>query len=84
MQIEIPFGCELVRSLLAAIEHGLRIRQPAPLISYDRTCYIPCRPVDGARRTGVKSQRLESKVRDNIFERTREGGLINLVVELWN
>jgi hypothetical protein len=41
-QIEIPVGCEAVRELLEAMEHGLRIRKP-PVITYDRTYPIPSR-----------------------------------------
>ncbi|KAH0538024.1 hypothetical protein FGG08_005385 [Glutinoglossum americanum] len=43
-QIEIPVGCEAVKELLQAMEHGLRIRQP-PVITYDRTYPISARVV---------------------------------------
>lgn len=44
VQIEIPVGCESVRSLLKAMERGLRIMKSPP-VSHDRTYYVPSRPV---------------------------------------
>ena len=45
VQIEIPPNCEAVRSLLRAMERGLRIMKRAPTVSYDRTYYVAPRPV---------------------------------------
>ncbi|MCJ1411391.1 hypothetical protein MMC19_005480 [Ptychographa xylographoides] len=45
VQIEIPVGCESVRSLLRAMERGLRIMRRAPSVSYDKTYYVSARPV---------------------------------------
>ena len=58
VQIEIPTGCEPVRSLLKAMERGLRIMKSAPLVSHDRTYYIPPRPVS-ERRPSTKELKLE-------------------------
>ncbi|KAL9120207.1 MAG: hypothetical protein Q9187_003241, partial [Circinaria calcarea] len=44
VQIEIPVGCESVRSLLKAMERGLRIMKSPP-VSHDRTYYVSSRPV---------------------------------------
>ena len=43
VQVEIPANCDVVRSLLKAIERGLRLRRVAPLQSYDSTYHIPAR-----------------------------------------
>ncbi|MCJ1245374.1 hypothetical protein MMC30_002578 [Trapelia coarctata] len=45
VQIEIPANCDAVRSLLRAMERGLRIMKRAPTVSYDQTYYVPPRPV---------------------------------------
>jgi hypothetical protein len=49
MQIEIPHGCQVIRQLLKAIEHGMQLYQRAvklaPIISYDENYYIAPRPV---------------------------------------
>lgn len=44
VQIEIPPQCEVVRSLLRAIERGLRLRERTPAVSYDRTYMVAARP----------------------------------------
>ncbi|KAI4235737.1 MAG: hypothetical protein LQ352_008067 [Teloschistes flavicans] len=43
VQVEIPMNCEAVRSLLKAMERGLRLRRKVPSTSYDRTYQIPPR-----------------------------------------
>ncbi|KAL8700829.1 MAG: hypothetical protein Q9201_005238 [Fulgogasparrea decipioides] len=43
VQVEIPANCEAVRSLLKAIERGLRLRRKVQPVSYDRTYDIPPR-----------------------------------------
>ena len=58
MQIEIPIGCEAVRSLLKAMERGLRIMKRAPSVSYDKTYFVPSRPT-GQRRPSTKELKLE-------------------------
>ena len=59
VQIEIPAGCESVRSLLKAMERGLRIMKRAPSVSYDKTYYVPARPVPQRNSRYVKP-RLET------------------------
>ncbi|KAI9681834.1 MAG: hypothetical protein M1829_000579 [Trizodia sp. TS-e1964] len=48
VQLEIPYGCEPVRDLLAALERGLRQRsqQEPAVVSYDRTNYVAPRTVE--------------------------------------
>ena len=58
VQIEIPTGCEAVRSLLKAMERGLRIMKRAPSVSYDRTYYVAPRPTS-ERRPSTKELKLE-------------------------
>ena len=62
VQIEIPAGCEAVRSLLKAMERGLRIMKRAPAVSYDSTYYIPARTVSKVEREPryVTKPRLET------------------------
>ncbi|KAL8692984.1 MAG: hypothetical protein Q9218_002101 [Villophora microphyllina] len=43
VQIEIPMNCEAVRSLLKAMERGLRLRRKIQPTSYDKTYHIPPR-----------------------------------------
>ncbi|KAL8867712.1 MAG: hypothetical protein Q9174_005483, partial [Haloplaca sp. 1 TL-2023] len=43
VQVEIPANCEAVRSLLKAMERGLRLRRKVQKTSYDRTYDIPPR-----------------------------------------
>ncbi|KAL8668410.1 MAG: hypothetical protein Q9168_006961 [Polycauliona sp. 1 TL-2023] len=43
VQVEIPANCEAVRSLLKAMERGLRLRRKVQPTSYDRTYDIPPR-----------------------------------------
>ncbi|KAI4183762.1 MAG: hypothetical protein LQ346_006244 [Caloplaca aetnensis] len=43
VQIEIPSNCEAVRSLLKAMERGLRLRRKVQPVSYDKTYEIPPR-----------------------------------------
>ncbi|KAL8922366.1 MAG: hypothetical protein Q9208_005219 [Pyrenodesmia sp. 3 TL-2023] len=43
IQVEIPANCEAVRSLLKAMERGLRLRRKVQPVSYDRTYEIPPR-----------------------------------------
>lgn len=64
-QIEIPAGCEPVRSLLKAMDRGLRVMKRAPSTSYDKTYYVPARPVTeirprAQRRPSTKELRLET------------------------
>ena len=59
VQIEIPAGCESVRSLLKAMERGLRIMKRAPSVSYDRTYYVPARPAP-ERQSRYEQPRLET------------------------
>lgn len=56
VQIEIPVGCESVRSLLRAMERGLRIMRRAPSVSYDRSYYVAPRPTVIQREPGSYSQ----------------------------
>ena len=56
VQIEIPAGCESVRSLLKAMERGLRIMKQAPSVSYDKTYYVSARPVPRRESRYVKPQ----------------------------
>ncbi|MCJ1435993.1 hypothetical protein MMC27_005371 [Xylographa pallens] len=61
VQIEIPVGCESVRSLLQAMERGLRIMRRAPSVSYDRTYYVSARPKVVEREPSyVRKPRLET------------------------
>ena len=59
VQIEIPVGCEAVRSLLKAMERGLRLMKRAP-VSYDANYYVPPRPVIHHERSYVRKPRLET------------------------
>ncbi|MCJ1486719.1 hypothetical protein MMC06_006897 [Schaereria dolodes] len=62
VQIEIPPGCEAVRSLLKAMERGLRLMKKAPAVSYDSTYYIQPRTtsfIERAPRQVIKP-RLET------------------------
>ena len=43
VQVEIPADCEAVRSLLKAMERGLRLRRKVQPTSYDKTYHIPPR-----------------------------------------
>ncbi|KAI4280815.1 MAG: hypothetical protein L6R38_004150 [Xanthoria sp. 2 TBL-2021] len=43
VQVEIPPSCEAVRSLLKAMERGLRLRRKVQPTSYDKTYHIPPR-----------------------------------------
>lgn len=43
IQVEIPANCDAVRSLLKAMERGLRLRRKVPTVSYDKTYPIPAR-----------------------------------------
>ncbi|KAL8940616.1 MAG: hypothetical protein Q9216_002729 [Gyalolechia sp. 2 TL-2023] len=43
VQVEIPANCEAVRSLLRAMERGLRLRRKVQPVSYDETYPIPSR-----------------------------------------
>ncbi|KAL8880880.1 MAG: hypothetical protein Q9192_007924 [Flavoplaca navasiana] len=43
VQVEIPASCEAVRSLLKAMERGLRLRRKVPPTSYDKSYHIPAR-----------------------------------------
>ncbi|KAL8748724.1 MAG: hypothetical protein Q9184_007125 [Pyrenodesmia sp. 2 TL-2023] len=43
IQVEIPANCEAVRSLLKAMERGLRLRRKVQPVSYDKTYEIPPR-----------------------------------------
>ncbi|KAL8801669.1 MAG: hypothetical protein Q9182_004306 [Xanthomendoza sp. 2 TL-2023] len=45
VQVEIPANCEAVRSLLKAMERGLRLRRKVQPVSYDKTYNIPPRKV---------------------------------------
>ncbi|KAL9123623.1 MAG: hypothetical protein Q9217_006961 [Psora testacea] len=40
MEVEIPSDCAAVRELLKAVEHGLRLREAKPIISYDENYYV--------------------------------------------
>ena len=60
VQIEIPVGCESVRSLLKAMERGLRIMKNPP-VSHDRTYYVPSRPTPERDSRHVKP-RLETSL----------------------
>ena len=59
VQIEIPVGCETVRSLLKAMERGLRLMKRAP-VSYDSNYYVPPRPVVQREPSYVRKPRLET------------------------
>ena len=59
VQIEIPAGCEPVRSLLKAMERGLRIMKSTPPVSYDRTYYVPARSAP-RRESRYEPPRLET------------------------
>ncbi|KAL8715725.1 MAG: hypothetical protein Q9220_000392 [cf. Caloplaca sp. 1 TL-2023] len=43
VQVEIPINCEAVRSLLKAMERGLRLRRKVQPVSFDATYPIPAR-----------------------------------------
>ena len=61
VQIEIPPNCDAVRSLLRAMERGLRIMKRAPSVSYDRTYYVPPRPATTYREPSyLRKPRLET------------------------
>lgn len=68
VQIEIPSDCAPVRSLLKAMERGLRVMNRAPAASYDRTYYVPARrsseraPLSSStlRRPSTSNLRLET------------------------
>ncbi|KAL8768474.1 MAG: hypothetical protein Q9209_005265 [Squamulea sp. 1 TL-2023] len=45
VQVEIPANCEAVRSLLKAMERGLRLRRKVQPTSYDKTYHIAPRKV---------------------------------------
>ena len=65
VQIEIPSECEAVRSLLKAMERGLRVMKRAPTVSYDKGYYVPARRASDrgpapVRRPSTKNLRLET------------------------
>lgn len=60
VQIEIPTGCDSVRSLLNAMERGLRIMKPTPSVSYDRTYYVAPRRPTNVSRPSARELRLET------------------------
>ena len=60
VQIEIPVGCDSVRSLLSAMERGLRIMKRAPSVSYDRTYYVAPRRPANVSRPSTRELRLET------------------------
>lgn len=47
VQVEIPKGYSNVRSLLRAMERGLRHRRQTPIVSYDTSYYVPARKSSG-------------------------------------
>ncbi|MCJ1340135.1 hypothetical protein MMC09_005429 [Bachmanniomyces sp. S44760] len=55
VRIEIPAGCESVRSLLKAMERGLRIMKRAPSVSYDRTYFVQERTPSTAQKSAKRS-----------------------------
>ena len=50
VHVEIPRNCDVVRSLLKAIERGLRLRRKVQPVSYDETYYIPARTTTTTHR----------------------------------
>ena len=65
VQIEIPGECEAVRSLLKAMERGLRVMKRAPTSSYDKTYFVPARRASDrgpapARQPSTRNLRLET------------------------
>ncbi|MCJ1325049.1 hypothetical protein MMC10_001711 [Thelotrema lepadinum] len=65
VQIEIPSECEAVRSLLKAMERGLRVMKRAPTVSYDKGYYVPARRASDrgpapTRRPSTNNLRLET------------------------
>jgi hypothetical protein len=54
VQIEIPAKCDVVRGLLKAVDHGLKIRGPAsrPVVTHDRIYHVPDRRPLPDRRDG--------------------------------
>ncbi|KAL8993689.1 MAG: hypothetical protein Q9169_006153 [Polycauliona sp. 2 TL-2023] len=61
VQIEIPANCEAVRSLLKAMERGLRLRRKVQPTSYDKTYYIPPRTHGRAPSPTVSSSSSSSE-----------------------
>ncbi|MCJ1477768.1 hypothetical protein MMC13_006441 [Lambiella insularis] len=62
VQIEIPVGCDSVRSLLRAMERGLRIMRGAPSVSYDRSYYVAPRPAVIQREPSSSSYRKKPRL----------------------
>ena len=44
VRVEIPPECDRVRGLLRAVDHGLRVRKSRPVVSHDKSYYVPLRP----------------------------------------
>lgn len=59
VRIEIPAGCEAVRSLLKAMERGLRLGMAEQPKSFDRTYYVPGRKPTTIR---YETPRLETAI----------------------
>ena len=57
VQVEIPASCEAVRSLLKAMERGLRLRRKVQPTSYDRTYPIAPRKISTSDYTPLREPR---------------------------
>ncbi len=70
VQIEIPAGCDAVRSLLKAVDRGFRARAQRPVVSHDPTYPVSDRrPTE--RRAGYDVVEAAPRRRE---DRRREGG----------
>ncbi|KAL9585542.1 MAG: hypothetical protein Q9212_001467 [Teloschistes hypoglaucus] len=60
VHVEIPMNCEAVRSLLKAMERGLRLRRKLQPTSYDKTYVIPPRNLPSGPRKPASDYSHES------------------------
>ncbi|KAI4158306.1 MAG: hypothetical protein LQ342_007572 [Letrouitia transgressa] len=61
VQVEIPANCEAVRSLLKAMERGLRLRRKVQPVSYDETYLIQPRTLPSEHGGGRTTSRREPR-----------------------
>ena len=77
VEVEIPVGCDVVRGLLKAVEHGLRLRRSkqspsaAAIVSHDRTYLVQPRRAETVR--AKESRPKDSRSRVEIVEPPRGG-----------
>ena len=66
VQVEIPKGCDVIRELLKAVDRGMRLRrkqEQKPVVSHDRTYYVPDRPVERRREVEPRYEVIEPSQR---------------------